>query len=79
LLSDALNAIKEGENSAVEKNNDARSDFVVQNSCLQLLNYFVEQKDEEKLEKVLNTLIEHKVVPVTSVLFGPLMKMKLDK
>jgi hypothetical protein len=78
-LLDALNTIKEGANSAVERNNDAKSDFIVQNSCLQLLNHFVDHKDEEKLEKVLSALIEHKVVAVTSVLFGPLMKMKLDQ
>lgn len=79
-VSDAVNVIKEGENSALsEKKDEERFDYLVQGSAVQLLNHFADQKDEEKLQQVLNLLIDHKVVAVSSILFGPLIKMKLDQ
>lgn len=79
-VSDAVNVIKEGENSALtEKKDEERFDYLVQSSAVQLLNHFADQKDEEKLQQVLNLLIDHKVVAVSTILFGPLIKIKLDQ
>jgi len=73
-----LNLLKESANAAVEPA-DERNDFLTQNSCWHMLNYLAENKDEEKLQKLVDVLIENKVLPVTNLLLGSLIKVKLLK